>query len=177
MTGTWLIGLLGTVNKVMLMKVSVQCPQSAVPTVRSSPSHGQVGGLCVCSCFSGGCINVLSSRQPVRGSFFHRSYPFSRTSILAGLLKGNWTEVCWTFEAGAQGVQTWVSSQGRGTGLRVRRSGRGGGSSLQPRGQGANRRAIRVDLPPRVWPAEPLKGIPGLEVQRPWGASCPQGTL
>ena len=45
MTGTCLIGLLGTVNKVMLIKVSAQCPQSAEPTVGSGPSHRRAGGL------------------------------------------------------------------------------------------------------------------------------------
>ena len=120
MTGTCLIGLLGTVNKVMLIKVSAQCPQSAEPTVGSGPSHRRAGGLssAIQSFLSEIASNVLLSRQTGRGFFFHCSYPFSHICNFAGRVIGNWKKVCWTFEAGAQGVQTWMSSQvgGRGRG-------------------------------------------------------------
>ena len=56
MTGTCLIGLLGTVNKVMLIKVSAQCPQSAEPTVGSGPSHRRAGGLSSAIVSVGDCI-------------------------------------------------------------------------------------------------------------------------
>lgn len=109
MAGTWLIGLLATVNMAALIKFSAQHTVYAMPAVGNGPPHGQAWVLCVCehllTVFVWDCL-MFSCLIKLSGFLFLFPPVVIHVFTFIHLLIGHWKKTYWTFEAGAHGSPT-----------------------------------------------------------------------